>query len=158
MWPFRRSINAQLDLGKYTNHLLNEITRIIESKINEAGNGLKSIVDLSAKVKQLQEQVSLLTIQKSQKEEEFARERREIEHKVGLVKLQQEAELEIKVQQKELDIERKLLGNERIAFEEKMTFMADRFKLEVEEQRKMIQEMLKRLPSAEILAKISNKE
>lgn len=109
--------------------------------------GIKSVADLSQKVKSLREQVATLEIEKSKKEEEFARREREIEHKVGLERKRQEMELAAASREAVLKVREENLAADRKRFEEQMTFHDKRFTEEVGYLKEMIGTLADRLPN-----------
>lgn len=109
--------------------------------------GIKNVTDLSARVKTLQGQVSDLEIQKSKREEEFARKEREIEHKVGLERKRQEFELESGKKEATLKVREENLKADKERFAEQMSFHEKRFTEEVGYLKEMVANVLERLPN-----------
>ncbi len=132
-------------LGKYDGmkNLQNEVLELKEK--------LESLRIAKARV------VEEYAIEKRQTDEAQARLTREMEHSLGLHRLQVEAELkeadekaQWKVEEAEgrarLEVEKGNLDTEKAAFEERMTFMEQRLTGEVESMRGLVSEMLERLP------------
>lgn len=117
---------------------------------------IKDITTLQKEKHQLREELETLQIEKGRREEEFEKKEREIEHKVGLERARQEQEIELAKREAAVTVNEGNLAAEREAFEKQMSFQQKRFEEEVKEQRTLIHEMMKRLPSAEILAQIGN--
>lgn len=112
--------------------------------------GIRSVADLSAKVKDLREQVEKLEIAKARKEEEFARREREIEHKVGLERKRQEQELAAAQREAVLKVREENLAADRKRFEDAMAFHEKRFTEEVGYLKEMIGTLAERLPNVNL--------
>lgn len=108
---------------------------------------LRNAKDLSDKVKTLTAQVSKLEITKSQIEETHAREKREIEHKLGLEKTRQKQELEIGLREQSVKIKEENLTADKKRFEDQMKFMSDRMTKETDYLKDMMQKVLDSLPT-----------
>lgn len=117
---------------------------------------IKSIADLDAEITALKDEVEGLNRSKLRKQEDFDRKEREIEHKIGLEKNRQEFEVDQAKREATVKVLEEALSAKEEAFEERMTFQHDRFIEEVKYQRGLVEQMMKRLPSAEILARIGN--
>ena len=115
---------------------------------------IKDVTSLKAQIQVLEDSVTDLTVQKSRKEEEFAKREREVEHMIGLEKSRHEFEVDKATQEAVLTVREENLATERKAFEDQMKFNTDRFEAEVKYQRELLQDVLKQLPSAEIIANI----
>lgn len=117
--------------------------------------GIKSVSDLSNRVKELRGQVETLEIEKGRREEEGARREREVEHKIGLERKRQAFELESGKRDAVLKVREENLAADRKRFEEQMKFHDERFTAEVGYLKEMLTEIVKRLPSAEFTADLS---
>lgn len=95
----------------------------------------------------LEKKVSLLQIDKDRIEEGFARERREIEHKVGLQQERQTQELDLGKREAMAQVREENLTKDKDRFEEQMKFNTERFEREYTAMRSIIQEVLTRLPN-----------
>ena len=124
--------------------------------LEKAEGDVLDAVQLTGTVEALKWQVSDLEIQRDKKQEGFDRKEREIEHSLGLHKAQVEWEVEEASSRARLEVEQANLQTERDAFKKEMEFMQGRFEEEVKYQRGLLEKMMKRLPTAEILAKIGN--
>lgn len=125
------------------------------SRVNEELKGIRTLTDLSTKVKEQREALEKLTIEKGRKEEEFARREREIEHKVGLERKRQEFELESGKQEAVLTVREENLTADKKRFEEQMQFQEERFTKEVGYLKDMLGQIIQRLPSAEFTADLT---
>lgn len=92
-------------------------------KLTAQREDAESAVGYSDQIVRLRKQVSDLEIQKDQKKEEFARERREIEHMVGLERKRSEQEREHATREAELKVREANLSTEQKSFEDRMEFM-----------------------------------
>jgi len=95
----------------------------------------------------LEKQVVKLQIDKDRIEEGFAKERREIEHKVGLEQTRQSQELELGKREAMLEVGEGNLAKDQNRFEEQMKFNNTRFDRELEDLRVILNTVLNRLPS-----------
>jgi len=117
--------------------------------------GIKTVADLSTRVKELREQCEKLEIETGRKQEEFARKEREVEHKIGLERKRQEFELESGKKDAVLKVREENLAADQKRFEEQMKFHDDRFTAEVGYLKEMLADVVKRLPSAEFTADLT---
>jgi hypothetical protein len=102
----------------------------------------------------LQEEIEKIKIEKDRLDESHERKIRETEHKVGLVKLQHEQEIEFAKREVALEVKEKTLEVERKRFEEQMKFERGQMQTQLDEMRGMIRPLLEALPKAEILMNI----
>lgn len=121
------------------------IEELVRKTITTCSVDIKRIydaIDLSEEVKKLTQQVSTLEIKKSKIEEDFAKERREIEHKLGLEKNRQKQELELGLREQQIKLREENLKADRDRFEANMKFMNDRFSTEVGYLKDMITKLV----------------
>lgn len=126
------------------------------SRVQEELKGIRSVADLGQKVRQQREELETLKIEKARREEEYARKEREIEHKVGLERERQKVELENAKRDATLTVREENLKADRKRFEEQMKFQEERFTKEVGYLKDMLADIVKRLPTAEFTADLSN--
>lgn len=117
--------------------------------------GIRSISDLTTRVKALRGEVETLEIAKGRKEEEFARKEREVEHKVGLERKRQEQELTLAKRESTVTVREENLKADRGRFEDQMKFQEERFTKEVGYLKEMLGEIVQRLPTAEFTADLT---
>ena len=122
-----------------------EIAANAARKVDEELAQLRSLHDASAKLKQLREQIETLTIEKSRKDEEFAKREREIEHKVGLERKRQEFEVEAAKRETTVTVREENLKADRDRFENEMKFQRERFTEEVGYLKGMLEQVLTKL-------------
>ena len=130
-----------------------DVLRSVEGELK----GIKSVVDLNARVKQLREDVEKLEVEKGRKTEEFERRERETEHKIGLERKRQAFELESGTRDAVLKVREENLKADKDRFTEQMKFHEDRFTAEVGYLKDMLAQIVKRLPSAEFTADLTPK-
>lgn len=118
--------------------------------------GIKSVADLSARVKQLRDQCEVLEVEKSRKEEEHGRKVREVEHKVGLERKRQAFEVESAKREATLAVREENLKEDRKRFEDAMAFHEKRFTQEVGYLKDLMTELMKRLPEMNITQDIGH--
>lgn len=124
-------------------------------KVEGELSGIRSVADLSDRVKELRGEVETLTIEKGRKEEEFSRKEREVEHKVGLERKRQEQELTLAKRESTVSVREENLKADRDRFESQMKFQEERFTKEVGYLKEMLGDIVQRLPSAEFTADLS---
>ena len=103
-------------------------------------------LELKATITTLKEEIAELEINKSRIEETNQRERREIEHKVGLEKKRQEQELALAKREAKLEAGEANLAADKARFEENVEFI----KTETEGTRRLVTELLERLPKVNV--------
>ena len=134
--------------------LAREIADDIYNRLQGELSGLRDVSKLSSKVAGLRQEVEKLTIERDRKQEEFSRREREIEHKVGLERKRQEFEIDQAKRETTVTVREENLDADKKRFEEQMAFHEKRFTEEVKYLKDMVSEVLKRLPSAEIIANV----
>ena len=100
-----------------------------------------------SELSELEKKLVLLQIDKDRIEEGFAKERREIEHKVGLEQTRQAQELELGKREAQAEVREENLSKDKDRFEEQMKFNTERFEREYTAMRAIITEVLTRLPN-----------
>jgi len=108
--------------------------------------GLRTVSDLEQRIKDLRSQNAQLEVEKSKKEEEFARREREVEHKVGLERKRQEFELSAAKREAIVAVREENLAADRARFETLMAQQEERSN----ELRSLLADVMQRLPSATI--------
>ena len=111
---------------------------------------LKSSFDVAKHIADLKEQLETLRIEKSRKEEEFARKEREVEHKVGLERKRQEFEIAQAKREATVTVREENLAADRKRFEEQLAFHEKRFTDEVKYLKEMVGQVLERLPAVTV--------
>lgn len=119
--------------------------------------GIKTVTDLAAKVKELRGQVETLEIEKSKREEDFARREREIEHKIGLERKRQEFEVSAAKREATVSLREENLAADRKRFEDQMEFQGERFTKEVGYLKEIITQLAERLPTANLTGNLTSK-
>jgi len=120
--------------------------------------------DATKRIKNLQQQISQLEIDKAKIVEENAREKREVTHMVGLERKRQEFEaeqakkgIEHAREQAILEVQKQNLDTERAAFVKEMAFREERFSQEVGYLKDLMGQILDRLPTVTVDRQISEK-
>lgn len=98
----------------------------------------------------LQTQIQTLTIERDRKEEDFARQRREVEHATGLHRKQSEWERKKAVEEAKLEVQRGNLDAERQRFTEQIAFHKEQIKTEVDRLEKLLTALMERLPTVTV--------
>lgn len=128
--------------------VLTDLQKDILARVEGDLKGIRSVVDLAAKVKALCEEKEKLEIEAARRDETFARKEREIEHKVGLERKRQEFELASGKREATLSVREENLAADRKRFEEQMAFHEKRFTEEVSYLKQIIGDIAERLPTA----------
>lgn len=133
------------------------VRRVLDNaneEVKERLAGFRTVAELNEEILVLKEDLSDLHIQKSRREEEFAKREREVEHKVGLERKRQAFEVEQAKREAVVEVREENLAADKDRFKEEMEFQRERLEGEIESLRKLTEKLLERLPSAEIFATI----
>lgn len=95
-------------------------------------------------------EVETLKIEKGRKQEEFARERREIEHATGLHRKQSEWERTKAVDEAKITVREENLSAERQRFEDQISFHKEQIAAEVDRLEKLLTGLMERLPTVTV--------
>jgi predicted nuclease with TOPRIM domain len=140
--------------------LAQAVTQVMGGLAKDIANdlqGIRSVADLSHKVRELRTEVEKMEIEKARKQEEFDRREREVEHKVGLERKRSEMEHKHAVQEATLKIREENLAADRKRFEEQMAFHEKRFTEEVGYLKDMIGTLAERLPTLAMTHEVTSK-
>ena len=96
-----------------------------------------------------------LQIEFDREKEKHEREKREVEHLVGLERKRSTFEREQGVAEAKVAVREENLAAERERFEDQMKFITQRFEKEIESQRALMDEILGRLPKVEALLRLT---
>lgn len=143
-------------LREIVSQTVEQVVRDSQERVKRDLTGFKTVAELQDRIAKTREEIETLRIEKDRREEEFTRREREVEHKVGLERKRQEFEIAQAKRETELTVREENLTADRKRFEEQMGFLTERFEGEVKYQRELLTKVLERLPSAEIIANISN--
>lgn len=130
--------------------LVSDITATITQDLQ----GIRSVADLSQRVKELREKAEKLEIEKGRKEEEFQRREREVEHKVGLDRKRQEFEVASAKREAMLSVREENLAADRKRFEEQISFHEERFTQEVGYLKELMTQIMQRLPDVTVTGEL----
>lgn len=108
------------------------------AELRGESRAIREVTGLTNEVNKLKNEITDLEISKSKITEENERERREIEHKVGLEKTRQGQELELGLRQAKLEVQEENLQAEKTRFDENVKFIKD----ETADTRKLVTELL----------------
>ena len=133
------------------------INKTIEQFNRDATNKLSSVLGSFRKIEDLQKEITRLEIERDKRVEEFARKEREIEHKIGLERKRQEFEITQSKREATVKVQEENLAADKQRFAGEMDFQRKHLEKEVASLNTLVQEMLKRLPSAEIQIKRSSR-
>lgn len=111
---------------------------------------LREESELRDQIVRLKKDVSDLEISKSKKDEEHQRKIRETEHRVGLLRTQQEHEVANARRETTLEVREGNLTTEREQFAKDMKFQRERLQGEVDRVAALLDKVLERLPNIEV--------
>ena len=127
------------------------------SVLHAEEGGMVERRELSMKLDGLREEISSMRIDKARLVEENEKDRREVEHMIGLERNRQTiendaAEAEIAVARREamLEVREESLGDKEEAFEKQMEFIEVRMAEENKYVRKIMEKILDRLPDVNV--------
>lgn len=130
------------------------VRKAVEDIVQRSLQDANSALAMSGQIVRLREELETLRIDKGRKDEETARREREVEHKVGLERKRQAFEVEQAKRETTVTVREENLKADRTRFEEQLKFHETRFTAEVGYLKDMLADVMKRLPSAEIVAQI----
>lgn len=136
--------------------IIQEIVESTYKRIHDQVSGINTVLDLEHRVAELRQQVDTLEIDKSKREEGFARREREIDHKVGLERKRQEVELAAAKRDAALTARETALEADKQRFEAQLKFHEDRFTAEVGYLKEIMASILERLP--DMTVEVTRKE
>ena len=137
--------------------VLKDVWADIEERLTRDLHGIKSVTDLSDRVRELRQSVEALEIEKGRKQEEFDRRERELEHKIGLERERQKTELAAGKREATLAVREENLAADQKRFAEQMAFHEKRFTEEVGYLKDMVKNVLDRLPDVTANLEIGGK-
>ena len=105
----------------------------------------------TTKAADLKKEIVRLEIERDKKQEEWDRREREVEHKVGLERKRQEFEIEQAKKTTEVTIREENLKADKERFKAEMDFQRKHLESEIASLRTLVGQMLERLPSAHIM-------
>lgn len=106
--------------------------------------------ELAEQVVSLKQQVTELEIQKSKKDEDFARQQREIDHKIGLERKRAEQDNKNAIAEAKLAVREANLDEEKTRVQEQMDFMEKRLNQELDSMRHMTEKVMDFIPKVEV--------
>lgn len=128
---------------------IEELTKTV-AKLRGEKEALSEQRDLLRERDALREELEVLKIEKDRRDEEFARERREIEHATGLHRKQSEWERAKAVDEAKITVREENLSAERQRFEDQITFHKQQIAAEVDRMEKLISGLMERLPTVTV--------
>lgn len=122
-----------------------KVLKSLEEILKRAIKPAEEAAGRFATVAQLKEEIETLRIEKGRREEDFAKQAREVEHKVGLERKRQEFEVASAKREATLSVREENLKADRARFEEQMKFQTKRFEEEVGYLKTMLGDVLKQV-------------
>ena len=129
-------------------------TAVTELKGERAATS--KIRDMEREYAETKRQLTDLQIEFDKEKEKHAREKREVEHLVGLERKRSEFEREAAVTEARVAVREENLTAEQQRFEDQMKFITTRFEKEIEQSKELMMEILTRLPKVEALMRIQS--
>jgi hypothetical protein len=121
-----------------------------EKELIERLRRLEPVSSLSEQVLSLKRQIAELEIQKSKREEDHAKQERELRHMIGLEKKRQEVEIVQAKRDTELTVREGNLVADKKRFEENLKFNTERFEKMETYLKAMTADILARLPNVNL--------
>ena len=119
--------------------------------VQELLTGRMEELGVAQDVAKLRKEKAKLEVEKSQREEEFAKERRELEHMVGLEHKRQEQELLLAVREAEVKVGETNLTQQQDVLQKQLDFIETRFVEEVKYLKDdILKGLLSRLPTVTV--------
>lgn len=145
-----RAVDRTLD--KKREAVIEELTdlKVDVKALRKERTQMHEEVSLSEEVVKLRKNISTLSIEKSKAAEEQERKVRETEHRVGLLKLQQEHEVSNAKRETELQVREGNLSAEQKRFEQEMEFQRKHLQGEVNRIEAVLTKVLERLPNVDV--------
>lgn len=109
---------------------------------------------LAQEIEGLQRKIVELEIKESKIQEEHAREKREVEHFVGLEKKRQAQEIELARRDTELRVRQENLDADKARFKGEMDFQREHLQREVDRVERILTAVLERLPDISATLKV----
>jgi chromosome segregation ATPase len=116
-----------------------------------------SELGLSTRIVSLQREKTAKEIELDRVKEEHEREKREVEHMVGLHQKKVTQEIDLAKREQKVTIREENLKADRERFEAQMEFMQKRMETELERLNKLTSEILDRLPTVKVDRKIEER-
>src|SRR5918996_6381174 len=117
-----------------TTELLDEIKKLSKqvARLQGEADFIQERRELIERRLELETQIETLTIEKDRREEDFARQKREVEHATGLHRKQSEWERQKAVEEAKLEVQKANLDAERQRFTEQIAFHREQIRAEVD--------------------------
>lgn len=122
--------------------LLNEI-----AELRADIHGLRAEKDSTAEVTSLKRQVENLRIEKARLTEDNDRKIRETEHRVGLLKIQQQHDVDNAKRETMVQVREENLARDQQRFEAQMEFQRTQLQGEIHRVERILEQVLERLPN-----------
>lgn len=126
----------------------NKLKRVMRDAIVEVE---REIANDIAQVGKLKKEITSLQIERDKKLEDFARREREVEHMIGLERKRQEFEIQQAKRETTTALREENLKADKERFEEQMKFHREALQGEMNRLQELVGQLLRRVPSAEIL-------
>lgn len=143
---FRKTQDPKLDT---LSDKIEELSkRVAELRGEKAA--LEDDAGVRSRIEDLERQRVEAEIELDRVKEQHTREKREIDHKIGLHRQRVEQEIELAKREQTISIREENLKADRDRFEEQMTFVRTRMEDEMKSLRSLTSEILERLPTVKV--------
>lgn len=138
--------------GRSSSEEQGEIARLREeiAGLRAEIKALRTEKDRTAEVNRLSDEIEELKRQKARLTEDNDRKIRETEHKTGLLKVKQEHDVEHARRMAVLEVREENLAADRERFAAEMSFQREHFDKRADDQDKLLQAILERLPAIDV--------
>lgn len=126
-------------IDRVVKRVVNELTMETETKFEAMHKKFRTI-------ESLEQEISRLKIEKSVREEEFARKEREITHKLGLERIRQEQDASNTKRTIELDIREKNISAEEKRFVQQMEFQRTHLEKQITTLNSLVEKVFEHMP------------
>lgn len=124
--------------------------RLAVDKILRLVEGRKNVVALTDEVVKLKTEISDLEINKSKLTEAHEREKREVQHFVGLEKKRQEVELDQAKREATLKVREENLAADKQRFDDHVKFVEERMDRHIADIKDLLEQVMTRIPTVTV--------
>lgn len=141
----------------FSNWVSEIIKRTIKEMTIDAENKFEQMHRRFRTIEELEAEISKLKIDKSVKEEEFARREREVTHKLGLERIRQEQDAVNSKKEMELNIREKNISAEEKRFTEQMEFQRKTLEEKIASLNILVEKVFEKIPTVSHETKVLKK-
>lgn len=128
----------------------NYVKRIVQQTIQQLTMDTETKFEAMHKkfrtIESLEQEISKLKIEKSVKEEEFARHERDVTHKLGLERMRQEQDAEASKKLMQLEVREQNLSAEEKRFKDQLKFEREHLQDQIKNLNVLVEKVFEKLP------------